>query len=99
MSSISAGSACFLIKDDSLVTWEGAVWAYLREEGFKSWLKKGNYGCNWVYVNVNSKLFAPGIPGIPITQNIGRMYPKNALTIDEFKVIWEIIKKHETTED
>ena len=92
--SISSGSACFLIKDDSVKTWEGEFWQYLKKEGFRSWGKHGVWGCEWVYVNVNSKLFAPGMPGIPITQCVVSKYPQNALTTDEFKEIWEILKKH-----
>lgn len=91
---ISSGAACFLIKDDSLKTWEGEFWEYLKKEGFSSWGKKGNWGCNWAYVNVNSKLYAPGMPGIPITTPIVSKYPQNALSVDEFKTIWEILKKH-----
>lgn len=95
---ISSGTACFLIKDDSLKTWEGEFWEYLKKEGFSSWGKKGNWGCDWAYVNVNSKLYAPGMPGIPITQPIVSKYPQNALSIDEFKTIWEILKRHEAVD-
>ena len=92
---ISSGAACFLIKDDSLKTWEGEFWDYLKKEGFRSWGAHGNWGCEWVYVNVNSKLFAPGMPGIPITQCVVSKYPRKALNISEFKEIWEILKRHE----
>ena len=96
MSRISAGTACFLIEDASLTTWEAEFWEYLKEEGFSSWGTHGIWkGCDWVYVNVNSKLYAPGMPGIPITQAILNMYPRNALSIDEFKTIWNILKEHE----
>ena len=95
---ISSGSACFLIKDDSLKTREGDFWNYLKEEGFQSWGKHGIWGCEWVYVNVNSKLYAPGMPGVGITRCVVSKYPRNALTIDEFKAIWEILKGHEAVE-
>lgn len=95
MSGISAGTACFLIMDDSVKTWEADFFNYLKEEGFRSWGQKGNWGCAWVYVNVNSKLFAPGMPGIPITQCVVSKYTGSALSIDEFKEIWEILKRHE----
>ncbi len=93
MSEINAGTACFMVKDDSLKTNEGDFWHYLREEGFRSWGKHGNYGCEWVYINVNSKEFAPGMPGIPITKCIVSTHPWEALSIDEFKEIWEILKR------
>ena len=91
---ISSGAACFLIKDDSLKTRDGEFWGYLKKEGFRSWLVHGNYGCDWVYVNVNSKLFAPGMPGIPITQPIVSKNLKHALSMEEFKTIWDILKRH-----
>ena len=91
---ISSGSACFMIKDDSLRTYEGEFWDYLKKEGLYSWLRYGNWGCNWVYVNVNSKMFAPGMPGVPITKAIVSKVPANALSIEEFKTIWDILKKH-----
>ena len=91
---ISSGTACFMIKDDSLKIREGAFWDYLKKEGFRSWGKKGHWGCSWVYVNVNSMLFAPGMPGIPITRCVVSKNPQNALSIDEFKAIWKILKEH-----
>jgi hypothetical protein len=91
---ISSGSACFLIKDDSLKTWKGEFWDYLKKEGFSSWGVHGNWGCDWAYVNVNSKLYAPGMPCVGITQCVVSKYPRNALSIDEFKAIWEILKGH-----
>ena len=99
MSEIGAGKACFMVMDDSLKTWEGEFWEYLRKEGFQSWGMHGNWGCSWVYVNVNSKVFAPGMPGIPITQCVMSKHPGEALSIDEFKEIWEILKRHEEKEE
>ena len=93
--SISSGAACFMIADDSLRKQDGDFWDYLKSEGFRSWGRHGNYGCSWVYVNVNSKLYAPGMPGIPITRCVVSKYPALALSIDEFKGIWEILKRHE----
>ena len=93
--SISSGTACFLIKDDSLMTYEGEFWEYLRNEGFKPWGHHGIWNCSWVYVNVNTKQYAPGMPGIQITTPIVSKYPRNALSIEEFKTIWNILKEHE----
>lgn len=43
---------------------------------------KGFYnGVCWLYVNINSKLIARGMPGIPITKNLGG----HAVTIDEYQ--------------
>ena len=99
MNVIGAGTACFMVMDDSLKTWEGEFWEYLRNEGFQSWEKHGNWGCSWGYVNVNSKVFAPGMPGIPITKCVVSKYPRHALSINEFKDMWEILKRHEEKEE
>lgn len=48
-------------------------------------------GVHWIYVNLNSKLYAPGMPGIPITTALGH----HAVTIEEFKTIYNIYKKYE----
>lgn len=40
-------------------------------------------------------MFAPGMPGIGITKAIVSKEPANALSIEEFKTIWDILKKHE----
>ena len=82
------GNAISLTEDDLLID-------MVKKEGFESWGKKGIWGCEWVYVNVNSKLFAPGMPGIPVTKCVVSKDPGSALTIDEFKSIWEILKRHE----
>jgi len=95
MSGISAGTACFIVADESLKTYDGELWSYLEDEGFHSWGQHGNWGCSWVYVNVNSKQYAPGMPGIPITSAIVSKYPRSALSIYEFKEIWNILKEHE----
>ena len=95
MSGISAGSACFLVRDESLLTWDGAFWKYLKKEGFKSWGVKGICGCSWVYINVNTMMFAPGVGGVPVTSScIVSNSPDKALSIFEFKVIWEILREH-----
>ena len=40
---------------------------------------------------LNSKVFAPGIPGIRVTSEIG----PHAITFDEFLLIYNIYKKYE----
>lgn len=92
--SISDGTAAFLICDESLKSNTAEFYAWLREEGFHSWGCHGNYGCWWVYVNMESKLFAPGMPGIPITHAVGN----HAITIKEFHTIYSIFKKYEDKE-
>lgn len=66
--------------------------SYLQDEGFEKWSKSKYYpSVDWLYVNLNSKRYAFGIPGIPVTKPFGN----HAVTIDEFKVIYEIYRKYE----
>ncbi len=89
---ISTGTACVLVKDESL--FDGAnssIYKWLRKEGFISWGRKGFYsGVNWIYINLTSKVYAAGMPGIPVTSVIG----DHAITFDEFIVIYNIYKKY-----
>ena len=51
---------------------------------------KGYYNdIDWIYVNINNKRYAFGIPGIAITEQVG----KHVITIKEFKIIYVIYKK------
>lgn len=66
--------------------------AYLTENGFKKWNDKGYYnGCNWVYVDLQTKIFAPGIPGINITNVVFN----HSITLDEFINIYKIYLHYE----
>lgn len=84
----------FLVCDRSLESWGADFYKWLKSEGFELWeSSKGLFrGVIWVYININSRLFAPGIPGIPITLPI---VGDHAITIDEFKAIYAILKKYE----
>ncbi|MDR3238612.1 MAG: hypothetical protein LBT44_00770 [Clostridiales bacterium] len=91
--SIGDGSAAIIVYDKSLENNPDAeFYQWLKLEGFKMWeYSKGFYnGVCWVYVNINSKLIARGIPGIPVTKNFGSY----AVTIDEFKIIYAIFQKY-----
>ena len=91
---ISDGTAAILVCDESLKSNDAEFFIWLREEGFHSWGHQGNYGCWWVYVNMDSKIFAPGMPGIAITHPIGN----HAVTISEFHTIYKIFKQYEGKE-
>lgn len=84
----------FVVCDRSLDSWDADFYKWLESEGFERWKKgKGIFdGVIWVYVNINSRLFTPGMPGIPITSPI---IGDHAITIDEFKTIYAIFKKYE----
>ena len=90
---ISEGSSSFLVKDDDLLQkWNSEFIKYLHSEGFKSWGKKGYFdGINWIFVNINNKLYAYGIPGIKITTPIGN----HAISVEEFKLIYDIYKQYD----
>ena len=65
---------------------------YLSKNGFTKWSDKGYYNeCNWVYVDLQTKIFAPGIPGIKITNVVFN----HSITLNEFINIYEIYLSHE----
>ena len=90
--SIGSGAACFLVytqtKEETLDFIQE-----LRNNGFCKWARgHGLYDqANWVYVNLNSKLFTPGMPGIKLTEPVG----PHAITVEEFYTIYRIYEKYE----
>ena len=96
MNKIGYGTSCLLVKDDSLYAGgEAPLFKWLREEGF---VWDGGHGyfsnVNWVYINISSKVFVPGMPGVGITREICG----HAITINEFRQIYCIFKKYEGLE-
>lgn len=93
---ISSGNSCILVKDKSLLDgWNSPIYKWLKDEGFISWGLKGVYsGVDWVFINLSSKVFAPGMPGVSVTSVIGN----HAITMDEFMTIYHIFKKYEGLE-
>ena len=92
--SISAGTAAIIVYDESLRgNPKAEFYQWLFSEGFTMWEHtKGAYeSVCWIYVNLNSKVIARGMPGIPITKELGN----HAVTIDEFKTIYSIFKKYD----
>lgn len=90
---ISSGAACFLVKDETLKKeWHAPLYEWLRNEGFISWGRKGTFlGVDWIYINLSSKTYAPGVPGVGITPIVAN----HAITLDEFMTIYNIYKKYE----
>ena len=90
---IGSGTSCFLVKDESLkLEWRAPLYEWLRNEGFVSWGRKGTFlGVDWIYINITSKVFAPGMPGVGIT----RVIANHAITLDEFMTIYNIYKKYD----
>ena len=91
---LNSNSSCFLIKDERLKKgWcLTPIYSLLKEEGFIR--AKGTYdieGIDWLFVNIHSKVFAKGRPGIGYAPVVG----DHAITFDEFVVIYNIFKKYE----
>ena len=86
------GSSSFLIKDEELKRgYDSAFVSLLQSYGFNGWGRKGYYlGIDWIYVNINTKKYAFGIPGVAITEPIGN----HAITIEEFLTIFDIYLKY-----
>lgn len=88
---LAAGCACVVVTEKGLGKKEHPFWIWLQEEGFHSWLHHGNYGMDWIFINLNSMIYAPGMPGIRIVGPIR----EHAITVEEFKTIWEIYMRYE----
>ena len=92
--SIGDGSAAIIVYDKGLENNpEHDFYKWLIKEGFSFWsYSKGFYDhvC-WAYVNINSKLFTRGVPGINVASHLG----DHAVTIDEFKTIYSIFCKYD----
>ena len=90
---IGSGTSCILVKDESLKQeWRAPIYQWLKDEGFISWGRKGTYlGVDWIFINLTSKVYAPGMPGVGITPTICN----HAITLEEFITIYNIFKKYE----
>lgn len=89
---ISAGpTEAFLVCDKSLENTDAPFLQWLRSEGFVIGDPHGNFGCWWIHVNITRKMYAYGMPGVSITRPIGN----HAITINDFKTIYQIYKKYE----
>ena len=89
---ISSGTAAVMVYDDALRD-QRDFFDWLKAEGFRVWEYAKGWldGVCWVYINIDAKLYAPGIPGLPVTRAFGR----HAVTIREFREIYGIFKKYE----
>lgn len=81
---------CFLVCDNNFTNYDTDVFRWLKAEGFRPASFSGNWGCNWAFINMYNKVYALGRPGIGYAAAIN----DHAITIDEFKVIYDIYKKY-----
>lgn len=92
---ILSGNACFLVHNTSDEMTRPEFEDFLKKEGFEEFRKYGwkDRGC--FYININSLRYSAGISKpAKLTGTIVGESIKNAFTIDEFKTIWNILKKH-----
>ena len=91
---LNSNSSCFLIKDERIKNgWrQTPIYQFLKEEGFE-WGKgyKAIEGIDWMFINIHSKVYAIGRPGIGYAPVVGN----HAITFDEFVVIYNIFKQYE----
>lgn len=72
----------FLVCDETFKDSNSAFVKWLESEGFTYAWYKGNYGvCDWAYINITSKQYAYGMPGVQITDPTGsETYSNNLFT-------------------
>ncbi len=90
---INYGNAAFLVRGKEVGEMNSTFWKWLSGKGYKPWkYSKGFYeNVDWAWINVNSKRYAHGMPGIQVAGFVG----SHAITVDEFKVIIKILDKYE----
>ena len=84
----------FLVCDESLKDYCAPFYGFLRRNGYTCGTNKGNFGCPWAHVDITTKQYAYGMPGVSIVGEIGN----HAITIAEFMTIYNIFKKYENKE-
>ena len=85
---LGSDKICFLVSGEDLGRLESEFISFLRSEGF--WRKYGFWDCPWVWVNIETKVYGRGRPGVAYAGVIG----SHAITIEEFKTIYDIYKKY-----
>lgn len=89
--------AYFLVHDETIknlgVEKACDFYNWLKNEGFTRSDKSNGFwtGVGWLYLNINSKQYVAGMPGVKRFDPIGN----HAITIDEFKTIYKIYRKYE----
>ncbi|RAP50323.1 MAG: hypothetical protein BZ138_06735 [Methanosphaera sp. rholeuAM270] len=101
LSSIFSGNACFLVKYEDNKDSKSNFITFLEEEGFRKTIGKYNAShSNWLYINVNSMVYGGGPnKACKLTGTIVGEDPPNAFNVDEFKTIWNIIKKYKVNKE
>jgi len=85
---LGSDKMAFLVYGDDLGKQESMFIIFLRAEGFQC--KYEFWDCPWVWVNIDTKVYGRGRPGVTYAGTIGG----HAITIDEFMSIYVIYKKY-----
>ena len=80
-----------LVCDKSLEDSDAPFYEFLRKNGYTCGTHKGNFGCPWAYVDITTKQYAYGMPGVALVGVLGN----HAITISEFMTIYNVFKKYE----
>ncbi len=88
-----AGSATFLVKGPEIEWPDAPFLDWLKERGYSIWrYSRGHFaGVTWVWVNLKTKKYVLGMPGVRRAEEIGN----HAITVEEFKTILAIFDKYE----
>lgn len=89
---MKAGSATFLVRGPEIAM-GSPFWDWLAARGYSMWIHSRGYfgGVNWAWINLKSKKYVLGMPGIRRAEEIG----EHAITVEEFKTILTIFDKYE----
>ncbi len=85
---LGSDNICFLVNGEDLGRQDSEFIKFLSSEGFQC--KYGFWDCPWVWVNIDTKVYACGRPGVKYANAIGG----HAVTIEEFMTIYNIYKKY-----
>lgn len=93
---MSYGGSCILVSDKELKNYEEKkkFLEYLKTEGFSVWeIDKGSiHQCPLLFINICTKTWA-NLPKAGV--GVAPVFGHQAISIDEFKVIYGIYKKHQ----
>ena len=87
------GSSCFLVENIDEKSGENIV-AFLEREGFEATEGISLPKINSVHANIESMKYGYAPLGVKIASNIVDEIPRNQFNIEEFKIIWHILRKH-----
>ena len=91
---ITWGTSTFLICDESLKEQNNEFIDYLNRENFNALIDDSYGGRGYVAVNVKNMLYSDGDMAEVLVSTFVGDNSTCALTIDEFKTIWDILKQH-----